>query len=136
MYEKGFKLEIITPARVVFQDEALSLNAPGTKGGFQVLYNHAPLMSTIGIGEIKVKEKNGHDLLFATSGGFVEVKENGVTVLADTAELSGEIDTQRAKASGERATERMQSGDPGIDVERARLAKRRSLNRLRVALKS
>ena len=136
MYEKSFRLQIITPNKVVFQDEATSVGAPGTLGGFQILYNHAPFISTIEIGELKVKDKNGKDELYATSGGFVEVKENSVVVLAETAERVAEIDVQRAKASNERAVKRLHTKDPGIDLERARLAMVRSLNRLRVAGKA
>ncbi|MBM2840519.1 MAG: atpC, partial [Bacteroidetes bacterium] len=105
-------------------------------GGFQILYNHAPFISTIEIGELKVKDKNGKDELYATSGGFVEVKENSVVVLAETAERVAEIDVQRAKAANERATQRLHAKDPSIDIERARLAMMRSLNRLRVAGKA
>jgi F-type H+-transporting ATPase subunit epsilon len=136
MYEKTFKLQIITPGRVVFQDEASSVSAPGTQGGFQILYNHAPFISTIEIGEIKVRNKNGNDLVYATGGGFVEVKENNVVVLAESAELAGEIDVPRAKAANARAMQRLQSKDPGIDIERARLSMMRSLNRLRVGSKA
>ena len=136
MYEKAFKLQIITPGRVVFQDEASSVSAPGTQGGFQILYSHAPFISTIEVGEIKVRNKNGNDLVYATGGGFVEVKENKVVVLAESAELAGEIDVARAKAANERATQRLLSRDPGIDIERARLSMMRSLNRLRVASKA
>jgi len=136
MYEKAFKLQIITPGRVVFQDEATSVSAPGTQGGFQILFNHAPFISTIEVGEIKVRNKNGNDLVYATSGGVVEVKENNVVVLAESAEPADEIDMQRAKAANERAKERLQSKDSGIDIERARLSMMRSLNRLRVASKA
>jgi F-type H+-transporting ATPase subunit epsilon len=136
MYEKVFKLQIITPGRMVFQDEASSVSAPGTQGGFQILHNHAPFISTIEVGEIKVRNKNGNDLVYATGGGFVEVKENNVVVLAESAELAGEIDLPRAKAANARARQRLQSKDPGIDIERARLSMMRSLNRLRVGSKA
>jgi F-type H+-transporting ATPase subunit epsilon len=136
MYEKSFKLQIITPNKIVFQDEATSVSAPGTVGGFQILHNHAPFISTIEIGELKVKDKNGKDALYATSGGFVEVKENTVVVLAETVESVAEIDLQRAKASNERATKRLHTKDPEIDLDRARLSMLRSLNRLRVAGKA
>lgn len=136
MYEKTFKLQIITPSRVVYQNEAKSVSAPGTQGGFQILHNHAPFVSTIEVGELKVMGKNGESLLYATSGGFVEVKENNVMVLAETAEPAGEIDKQRARAANDRATKRLHSKDPAVDVERARLALLRSLNRLRVAEKA
>jgi F-type H+-transporting ATPase subunit epsilon len=133
MYEKAFKLRIITPNRIVFQGEATSLSAPGTQGGFQILYNHAPFISTITIGEIKVKNTNGNDARFATSGGFVEVKDNDIVVLAETAEPAGEIDTERAKSANDRARERLNLRNPNTDVDRARLSILRSLNRLRIA---
>jgi F-type H+-transporting ATPase subunit epsilon len=136
MYEKPFTLQIITPTRILFQGEATSISAPGTAGGFQILYSHAPFISTIEIGEIKVKDTAGKDMLFATSGGFVEVNQNSVVVLSETAEAASEIDVARAKAANERAVHRMQTKDPTVDVERARLAMLRSLNRLRVAGKA
>ena len=136
MYEKSFILQIITPNRIVFQGEATSVSAPGTVGGFQILHNHAPFISTIEIGELKVKDKNGKDASYATSGGFVEVKENTAVVLAETAEPVAEIDVQRAKAANERAAQRLHGKDPSIDFERARLSMMRSLNRLRVAGKA
>lgn len=135
MYEKPFKLQIITPGKVVFRDDATSVSAPGTLGGFQILCDHAPLISTIEVGELKVKDTKGNDLLYATSGGFVEVKDNSVVILAETAEPATEIDVARAKAATERASTRLQSSDPGVDFDRARLAMMKSLNRLRVASK-
>ncbi len=109
MYEKAFQLEIITPSKVVFKDEATSLSAPGVQGGFQILYNHAPFLSALEVGEIKVKDKAGNDTRYATSGGFVEVKDNHVVVLADSAEILSEIDIDRARAAKARAEERLQS---------------------------
>src|SRR5436309_9066690 len=127
MYEKPFRLQIITPIRVIFQGEATSVSAPGTQGGFQILHSHAPFISTIEVGELKVKDKNGRDLFYATSGGFVEVRENNVVLLAETAEPSSEIDVQRATAANERATKRLHTKDPSVDIERARFSMMRSL---------
>ena len=133
MYEKPFKLQIVTPQRIVFQGEATSLSVPGTQGGFQVLYNHAPLVSSLEIGELRVKGVDGRDIIYATSGGFVEVNDNAVVVLAETVEATADIDVQRAKAAEQRASERLHSKKMEIDEERARLALMRALNRLRVA---
>lgn len=135
MYEKPFHLEIITPTRVVFRDEATSLSAPGVEGGFQVLYNHAPFLTALQPGELKVKDKDGNDTLFAASGGFVEVNANRVVVLADAVEKASEIDLPRAEAARARAEERLLRRDPDLDVERAQAALARALNRLRVARK-
>jgi F-type H+-transporting ATPase subunit epsilon len=136
MYEHAFKLQIITPTRIVFQDEATSVSVPGVMGGFQVLYNHAPLLAAMEVGELKVKDSHGKDMIYATSGGFVEVKENDVVVLAETVEPAQEIDAQRAEAAQRRAAERLQSHQATIDRARAQAALMRALNRLRVARKA
>jgi F-type H+-transporting ATPase subunit epsilon len=135
VYEHAFSLEIVTPARVVFQGEVTSFSAPGTLGGFQVLYNHAPLLSSLEVGLLKVRDREGHDVLYATGGGFVEVKNNHAVVLAESAETPAEIDVARAKAAMERAKKRLDAPVPGIDIERARAALARALNRLHLAQK-
>jgi F-type H+-transporting ATPase subunit epsilon len=133
VYEKTFHLEIITPQKIVYRGDATSVSAPGVKGGFQVLYNHAPLLSEFAVGKLTVKDSSGSDRVFATSGGFVEVNSNQVVVLADTAESPGDIDVERAKAAMERASHRLRDRAEGLDVERARSAVFRAVNRLRVA---
>jgi F-type H+-transporting ATPase subunit epsilon len=135
VYEKAFTLEIVTPVRVVFQGEVTSFSAPGTLGGFQVLYNHAPLLSSLGIGIIKVRDVEGRDALYATAGGFVEVKDNRAVVLAESAETSAEIDVARAKAAMDRAKKRLDSPSPDIDLDRAKAALARALNRLHLTQK-
>ena len=133
MYEKSFQLEIITPQKVLFRGDASSLSGPGVQGGFQVLYNHAPLLSALEIGRIKVKDANGNDIVFATSGGFVEVNNNHVVVLADTAERQDEIEIDRARAAKDRAMKRLRARDERVDIARAQAALARALNRIRVA---
>jgi F-type H+-transporting ATPase subunit epsilon len=133
MYERSFQLQIVTPSRVVYQGEASSLSAPGVNGGFQVLYNHAPFLSAVEIGRIKVKDAAGADTLYASASGFVEVRKNVVTVLVESAERVDEIDVKRAEAARDRAEKRLRLTDGTIDMERARLALLRALNRLRVA---
>lgn len=133
MSEKTFHLEIITPRKVVFQGKVRSVSAPGVMGGFQVLFNHAPLFASIGIGALKIIDDNGNEHIYATSGGFVEVVKNNVTVLAETVEGSDEIDIARAEAARERAKKRLRERTPEIDVDRAQLALMRALNRLKVA---
>ncbi|HAL57315.1 MAG TPA: F0F1 ATP synthase subunit epsilon [Bacteroidetes bacterium] len=133
MAEKKFNLEIVTPKKVAFSAEVTSFSAPGVVGGFQVLRSHAPLLSNIAIGEVKVTDANGVEHRYATSGGFVEVHENKVVMLAETAERADEIDTTRAHAARERARNRIDSKKVETDIERARLALYRALNRLKVA---
>ncbi len=136
MYEKPFTLEIVAPERVVFAGEATSFSAPGIEGGFQVLVNHAPFLSSLEVGEIKVKSIDGRDTRYAASGGFVEVRGNRVVVLVETAERADEIDIPRAQASRERAEKRLRTVGKDIDADRARASLFRALNRLRIAAKT
>jgi F-type H+-transporting ATPase subunit epsilon len=133
MFDKPFKLEIITPSRAAFTGEAMGVSAPGVEGGFQVLRNHAALLSSLEPGRLKILQADGSEVYYATSGGVLEVFDNTVLVLAETAERADEIDVDRARAARERAEGRLRARDPEVDVERAELALRRALNRLRVA---
>ncbi len=135
MINKNFQLDIVTPANTVYSGEIQSFTAPGVVGNFQVLFNHAPLLSLIGVGEVKVIKTNGAKILFAISGGFVEVKSNKVILLAESAERSDEINIARAEKSKKRADERLASKDKSLDPERARVALYRSINRLKIASK-
>ncbi|NUN70524.1 MAG: F0F1 ATP synthase subunit epsilon [Bacteroidetes bacterium] len=135
MAEKNFQLDIVTPARTVYSGEVKSFTAPGVVGNFQVLFNHAPLLSAIGIGEIKVVDAAGTVTRFATGGGFVEVKGNKVILLAESAESDAEINVDRAKRAKDRASERLAKRQSDTDVDRARVALQRSLNRLKIASK-
>jgi len=133
MADKAFNLEIVTPKKIVFSGSVTSFSAPGVVGGFQVLKNHAPLLSNIAIGEVKLVDESGQESRYATSGGFVEVHENKVMLLAETAERSDEIDVARAEAARERARKRLAEKTTGTDIDRARLALFRAMNRLKVA---
>ena len=133
MDEKQFRLEIVTPRRTMFAAEVVSVSAPGVVGGFQVLHSHAPLLSALNTGVVKLVEPGGVESHYATSGGFVEVRNNVVVVLAETAERADEIDVARAQASRERAQQRLSHRSPDIDQERARASLIRALNRLTVA---
>lgn len=132
MAGKNFNLDIVTPTKIVFSGEVQSFSAPGVVGGFQVLVNHAPLLSSIKAGQVKIIDKTGKESHYATSGGFVEVNANKVIFLAETAERSDEIDIKRAEDAKRRADERLQKKED-VDEERARAALARALNRLKVA---
>jgi F-type H+-transporting ATPase subunit epsilon len=127
-------VEIVAPDKRVFQGEAESLRAPGLEGSFQVLYNHAPMIAAIDVGPLIVVDSRGERITFATSGGFVEVLNNTVTVLAETVEPSSDIDVDRAKASEERARERLEAAATTEDRQKAETALERARNRVRVAM--
>lgn len=129
---KSFSLEIITPEKTVYQGSVSSVTCPGSEGLFQVLVNHAPLLSSLTVGRCTIVEDAGTTVHLAISGGFVQVLHNAVLMLADTAERREDIDRERAEQARQRAEERLHAKDPSIDVERARMALLRSLNRLRV----
>jgi F-type H+-transporting ATPase subunit epsilon len=133
MPDKAFRLEIVTPKKVVFNGDVTSFSAPGVVGSFQVLKSHAPLLSSTTVGVVKVVDAAGGETRYATSGGFVEVREDKVVMLAETAERSDTIDVGRAEAARDRAKKRLEGMRGEIDVERARFALHRALNRLKVA---
>lgn len=133
MYEKPFKLEIVSPRRVVYSGNATSVSLPGALGGFQVLHGHAPLLSSLNVGTMKLRTTEGSDVFYATSGGFVEVRDNVVTVVVESSERADEIDVERAKRAAERAQERLKARSEAVDVTRAEAALARAMNRLRVS---
>ena len=136
MAEKTFKLEVVTPDRVVLSDdEIVSVVAPGSEGYLGMLANHTPMMTQLKIGKLDFRRADGSSGSMAISGGFLEVFENGVTVLAESAELADEIDVGRAEQSKTRAEERLSASAKDVDFERAQIALQRAINRLHVAHK-
>lgn len=134
MAEKTFKLEVVTPDRVVLSDdEIVSVVAPGSEGYLGVLANHAPMMTQLKIGKLDFRRADDKAGSMAISGGFLEVFENAVTVLAESAELAEEIDVSRAEEAKNRAEERIAAKGDDMDVERAQLSLQRALNRIHVA---
>lgn len=132
MADKSFHLEIVTPKKIVLSTSVSSFTAPGVVGGFQVLRSHAPMLSAITVGVVKVVRDDGTEIHYATSGGFVEVRDNKVVMLAETAEPTDQIDAKRAEASRERAEKRLAEKKVDLDAERAKASLLRALNRLRV----
>ena len=126
------KLEIVTAERVVYSEDVNVLVAPGSDGELGILPGHAPLLTTLAPGEIKVT-KDGDESFMAVSGGFLEVLGNKVTILANTAEYADEIDEDRAEAALQRAQERVATAESDMDLERALASMRRSAARLGVA---
>jgi len=123
-------LEIITPEKVFYKDSVELITVPGTKGGFQILKDHAPLMSTIDIGILNVKKEN-ETLYFTTSDGTVEVLNNNVLILVHSIEKVDDIDVERAERAKQRAEERLAKKKlEKIDVVRAEAALKRAINRL------
>jgi F-type H+-transporting ATPase subunit epsilon len=125
------RLEIVSAERVVFSDDVDVVVAPGVEGQLGILPHHAPLMTMLLPGELRVR-KGGEEFYLAISGGFLEVRPDRVIVLADAAERAEEIDIARAEAAKRRAEERLKHPTPEIDAARAEAALRRALARLQV----
>ncbi len=130
---KQLNIEIVTPSKVVFSGAVQSCSVPGSSGAFQVLYNHAAILSTFEVGEIKIVDLKGNVIHYATGGGTIEVMDNKILLLAESVESPDEIDRKRAEDSLNRAKDRLHGGNkPEIDYERAEVALKRALNRLSV----
>jgi F-type H+-transporting ATPase subunit epsilon len=125
-------LEIITPSKSAFKGDIKSITVPATKGRFQVLKNHAPIISTFDIGMIKVELPDGKPNYYATAGGTIEVLDNKVLILADSIELVSEIDEERAQKAKQRAEERLADKNSEINIARAQAALARANNRLSI----
>ena len=128
------RLEVVTVERIVYtQDDVDMVIAPGSEGLLGILPHHAPLLTALAYGELRVK-RGGVEESFAIGGGFMEVRPDRVTVLADTAERAEEIDLERAQVARQRAEDRLHAGVPSaLDFSRAEMALRRSLTRIKVA---
>lgn len=126
------QLDIVTAERLVSSDQVDVLVAPGGAGELAVLPQHAPLLTTLRPGEIRVINDDEESYI-AVSGGFLEVIGNKVTVLADTAERADEIDVERSEEALRLAQERIAASPSEVDLERAMGSIRKSQARLRVA---
>jgi len=130
----AFQVEIITPDRTEYSGDAVSLVAPAIEGYLGVLAHHAPLLTTLGVGETRVTAADGQAIYFAVSGGFLEVADNHAILLPDAAERADRIDISRAEEARRRAEQTRQavrSTDPDFAAAEAALI--RAINRLHVA---
>jgi F-type H+-transporting ATPase subunit epsilon len=127
------QLEIVTPERLAFSDEVDSVQLPGSEGELGVLPHHAPLISTLGVGELRIR-KGGAEESFAIVGGFLQVRPDKVVVMAETADMASEIDLEKAEEARREAERALESGyHEGADLAAARAALQQALLRIRVA---
>ncbi|MDO8490539.1 MAG: F0F1 ATP synthase subunit epsilon, partial [Dehalococcoidia bacterium] len=131
MAKQTLRFEIISADRVVYSDDVDVVVAPGVVGELAVLPNHAPLMTVLQIGEIRVK-KDGQEVSLFTNGGFLEVNQNKVLVLSDSAERAEEIDLTRAEAAKKRAEERLKHLALDMDLARVEAALKRAMTRVNI----
>jgi len=126
-------LEIVTPERLAYSDTVDSVQLPGVEGELGVLPHHAPLVSMLGVGELRIR-KGGAEESFAIVGGFLQVRPDRVVVLAETADLASDIDLEKAQEARREAERALESGfHEGADLSAARAQLQQALLRIRVA---
>jgi F-type H+-transporting ATPase subunit epsilon len=126
-------LDILTPEKAVFSDSIEMVTAPGGLGEFGVLPGHAALITTLEIGEVAIKKDN-REYWLAISGGFAEVENDKVTILAEAAELAQEIDIKRAENAKIQAEEKLKSlSSDDSQFSEVALALKRATNRIKVS---
>ena len=127
------QLEIVTPERLAYSDAVDEVVLPGSEGELGVLPHHAPLLTTLGIGELLIR-KGGQEESFAIVGGFLQVRPDKIVVMAETADMASEIDLERAHEARREAERALEGGyHEGADLAAARATLQGALLRIRVA---
>jgi len=127
------RLDVVTPERVIYSDEVDAVIAPGVEGQLGILPHHAPLITMLQAGELRVR-KGEEEVCVAVFGGFLEVRPDRVIVLADAAERAEEIDIAKAEEAKRRAEHALADTKVSeVDRARAEAALRHSLVQLKVA---
>lgn len=128
---KTFQAQILTPEGSLYEGEVEGVQVPGKSGNFLILFNHAPIVSTLGVGPVIIKKPDNTEITYAVSGGFVEINDNHMTLLAEKATESSEIDVEEAKKLREDAKERLK--DMNNDLEKAEKDLAIAENNLKIA---
>ena len=131
MLPQKLKLEIVTPERLVLSEAVDEVLLPSVEGYMGVRPGHASLLAELDVGEVSYRTAEGQRYL-AVSGGFAEVLEGGVSILAETAEPAEEIDVERAQRSREQAETLLKSQLSGQELSQAELKLRKAIGRIRV----
>jgi len=125
-------VSVVTPDGPVLEKEYEMVSCKAVSGELGILPGHIPMVAPLTIAPIRLKQDDGEDSI-AVNGGFLEVRPDKITILAESAEKPSDIDVERAKEAKKRAEERLQSNRDDIDFQRAELALKRAMNRLQVS---
>lgn len=125
-------VSVVTPDGQVLESEYEMLSCKAESGELGILPGHIPLVAPLSINALRLKSGDKVDFV-AVNGGFLEVRPDKVTVLAQSAEKASEIDVDRAERAKERAARLLESKDSEVDIMRAKLALSRAINRIEVA---
>ena len=127
------ELEVATPERLILKAMVSEVDVPGAEGMLGILPGHAALLSELGSGPLSYIMASGGAHVLCINGGWLEVRDDKVRVLANTAELANEIDTARAQEALRRANERLMNPLGTVDVARALNAMKRAQARIAAA---
>lgn len=130
-----FKVRIISPDRTFYEGEAFMLECRTTEGEIGILKNHIPLTAVLAPGVCRIKESETEVKTAALIGGFIEILQDKVTILAEIAEWPEEIDVKRAEEARIRAERRLTEKKPDTNLARATSALQRSIARIEAAKK-
>ena len=132
---KTFKLEIITPEKVVYTDTVQSISAEGTEGSFGVLADHAPLITELQTSIFTVQDTSNKTIRFALDRGFLEVMANNVVILTDACMKEGEVNVEKIRTEKDAAEKRLSGADTAEEKEKAQATIRRANIWLKLASK-
>jgi len=130
---KRLRLKIITPLRLLYDNDADMVILRGENGDMGILPGHESRAAVLGYGPLRIFNNGAEENELAVLGGFAEILNDRVTVLSDAAEWPDEIDRVRAEAAKERAEQRIQQKNYDTDMQRAELSLRRALVRIEVS---
>lgn len=125
-------LKVVTPDKLFFEGEIDMLVARTIEGDVGILLNHSPLVTILDIGRLVIKDGDERKIA-ACAGGYIDVRNNNITVVSDACEWEEEIDINRAERAKERASKRLE--DKGTDTFKAELALKKAINRINVGNK-
>ena len=134
MSDKIIHFKLITPEKIVFEDDVEAVYAQGERGSFGILPNHIPFMSSLAVDVAKVI-KNGEEKTFSIIGGALQFKNNEAIILTEAAECGSDIDTARAQLAKERAEAKLSTAETQRDIKHANAALARAMARLKAASK-
>lgn len=126
-----FKAQILTPDGPLFEGDVTGVQVPGSGGNFLMLFNHAPIVSTLTIGQVIIKKPDDSETVYAVSGGFVEMNNNVMTLLAEKAEEASKIDVEEAKRLRDEAKARLKDKNSNREAAEKDLAV--ANNKLKIA---
>ena len=126
-------LEVVTPEKIQLKEKIVSLTVPTVEGSIGILYNHAPIVTLVSIGQLKYRKDEKDEKVLVVTDGVLEMHENKITVLVNAAERPEDICPERAERARERARKRLDQKSRDVDFARAEASLKRAMMRLKTA---